>query len=161
MADCFLMKNGGSGTSFTYGENIFDYTGFKKSVGSNVYNCTIEWNDENESFTLIANRDDCYTQQWASPVYYLKLGTTYELSFDLTFNGEAENKEGRVLVLYRGSTNTMYDFSANSKKRFIFTSFLSPSSTSEYIKIRFGGVYANISYTYSNIQLREVLGLGD
>lgn len=64
------MKNGGSGTSFTYGENIFDYTGFKKSVGSNVHNCTIEWNDENESFTLIANKDDCYTQQRASPVYY-------------------------------------------------------------------------------------------
>lgn len=161
MADCFLMKNGGSGTSFTYGENIFDYTGFKESVGSDIYHGTIEWDDENESFTLIANKNDCYTQQNASPIYYLKSGTTYELSFDLTFNGEAENKNGRVLVLYKGSTSTMYDFGTNSKKRFIFTSFFSSSSTSEYIKIRFGGVYANISYTYSNIQLREVLSLGD
>lgn len=68
---------------------------------------------------------------------------------------------GRVLVLYKGDTNTRFDTSTNSKKRLVFTAFYSPSSTSEYIKIRFGGVYANISYTYSNIQLREVLSLGD
>lgn len=161
MAECFIYGQSSktsSSASFTYGENIFDYAEFKESIGNNINNGTVEWNDA--GFTLIASANDCYTQHMSSPKYPLNSGTTYELSFDASFNNDADDKRGRILVVYNGNTNTMFDRTIYQKTRFLFTSFTS-TSNSEYIQIRFGVRIQGVACTYSNIQLREVLSIGD
>lgn len=149
MADCFLMKSGIKEIStFVFGENIFNYEEFKNAIGNNIASGTIEWNDENQSFTLIATGNDCYTQHNYSPAYYLDSTQMYELSFD------ADNLEtGRILVLYNGNTSTMLDFGTQRMTKIIFSSFIS----STYVWLRFGVRIAGEKCTYSNIKLRPVL----
>lgn len=155
MADCFLMKNGGSGTSFTYGENLFSYEEFKEAItahGIATHNGDIEWNDDNQSFTLTATYQDCYTSYQLCPQYSVNYSKMYEFSFD------AEGDTGLSLIFLNGdtATNNQITIPATLNKK-----IFSPTIATTYITLRFGVTYANTSRTYSNIQLREVLSLGD
>lgn len=153
MADCFLMKNGVSGTSLTYGENLFNYEEFKEATTSTnnaSHNGTIEWNDDNQSFTLTATYQDCYTTYQLSPQYTVDFKKIYELSFDV------EGATGNSLIFFNGDASATNQIAIFTDKK-----IFSPTVAATYITLRFGVTYANTSRTYSNIQLREVLSLGD
>ena len=152
MADCFLMKNGGSGTSFTYGENIFDFEKFKTGIISSsvpVYNGTIKWIDN--GFILTSTNNNCYTNDWHGPLQIDCLPYKY---YEISFNCSSDTNI--VHYVFLGKQRITYYYTNN---RFLFTT---PSlDATNYLIARFGIETSGESVTFTDIKIREVLSLGD
>lgn len=106
---------------------------------------------DNDTFTITATKNDCYTNRWSSierSIYKIEVeaDTDYVLSWDCS------GATGNVFVFYnaRATVGNMVQVT-NTKKHLAFRT----NSDTEYITVRFGVALANNTTTYCRIQLEK------
>lgn len=106
---------------------------------------------DNDTFTITATKNDCYTNIWSSTgksIYKIEVeaDTDYVLSWD------CEGATGNIFVFYnaQATVGNMVQVT-NTKKQIAFRT----NSDTEYITVRFGVALANNTTTYCRIQLEK------
>lgn len=106
---------------------------------------------DNDTFTITATENDCYTNRWSSAersIYKIEVeaDTDYVLSWD------CEGATGNIFVFYnaQATVGNMVQVT-NTKKQIAFRT----NSDTEYITVRFGVALANNTTTYCRIQLEK------
>lgn len=106
---------------------------------------------DNDTFTITATKNDCYTNIWSSierSIYKIEVeaDTDYVLSWDCS------GATGNIFVFYnaQATVGNMVQVT-NTKKQIAFRT----NSDTEYITVRFGVALANNTTTYCRIQLEK------
>ena len=132
-----------------HGKNILNVEEWLNSFNQGS-NCSVT--KTNNSLSLTATGDDCYSASWGYDTayrIYVKPSTNYTLSW----KSNNTSVSGNVLVFKNNIANAENISYINQYYR-SYLSFSTGSDT-EYITIRFGVSYSGDSVTYSDIQLEE------
>lgn len=133
--------------------NLFDIKEYLKLLSTQQGPVTAGSLDsfDNDTFTITATKDDCYTNRWSSierSIYKIEVeaDTDYVLSWDCS------GATGNVFVFYnaQAKVGNMVQVT-NTKKHLAFRT----NSDTEYITVRFGVALANNTTTYCRIQLEK------
>lgn len=133
--------------------NLFDIKEYLKLLSTQQGPVTAGSLDsfDNDTFTITATKNDCYTNRWSSIeriIYKIEVeaDTDYVLSWDCS------GATGNVFVFYNAqeTVGNMVQVT-NTKKHLAFRT----NSDTEYITVRFGVALANNTTTYCRIQLEK------
>lgn len=133
--------------------NLFDIKEYLKLLSTQQEPVTGGLLDsfDNDTFTITATKNDCYTNIWSSigrSIYKIEVeaDTDYVLSWDCS------GATGNVFVFYNAqvAVGNMVQVT-NTKKHITFRT----NSDTEYITVRFGVTLANNTTTYCRIQLEK------
>lgn len=142
-----------SKSNLVQSRNLFDIKEYLKLLSTQQGPVTGGLLDsfDNDTFTITATKNDCYTNIWSSTgksIYKIEVeaDTDYVLSWD------CEGATGNIFVFYnaQATVGNMVQVT-NTKKQIAFRT----NSDTEYITVRFGVALANNTTTYCRIQLEK------